>query len=46
MSTTHESSAPVGLSITDTATARVVRNLAMTPEADESSSPALHRRHG
>ena len=35
MSTTHESSAPVGLSITDTATARVVRNLAMTPEANE-----------
>ena len=46
MSTTHESSAPVGLSITDTATARVVRNLAMTPEANEVLAGLARRRRG
>ena len=34
MSATHEVSASTGVSFTDTATARVVRNLAMTPEAN------------
>jgi hypothetical protein len=35
MGITHETSASLGLSITGTATARVVRNLAMSPEANE-----------
>jgi hypothetical protein len=34
MGTTHENAAPGGVTFTGTATARVVRNLAMTPEAN------------
>jgi hypothetical protein len=35
MGKTHEATASAGLSIGATAKARIVRNLAMTPEADE-----------
>jgi hypothetical protein len=45
MGNQHDASASVGLSITGTATARIVRNLAMTPEADEFLAD-LARRTG
>jgi hypothetical protein len=35
MGKTHEATASGGLSLSGTAKARIVRNLAMTPEADE-----------
>ncbi len=35
MGRTHEAQASVGLSVSGSAKARIVRNLAMTPEADE-----------